>query len=118
MVKKLDTTIVVRLSKSEKLAWQEKSALAEIPLTTLIRQAMRKVTINSAIDQTLIAQQNIQLRRIGINLNQIAKWANTHKSSAETIEIIECLMLIEKSLKQLALQSTNTPTETGDENAT
>ncbi len=29
-----------------------------------------------------------QLARIGSNLNQIARWANTHKSAAEAVEIL------------------------------
>ena len=36
------------------------------------------------------------------NLNQIAKWANTYKSTAEAIEVIECLREIEKKLEVIS----------------
>lgn len=102
MADKFDTSILIRLSKAEKLAWQEKAVSAGMPLTTLIRQSMKKVTISRQLDRALMGEQIRQIRRIGINLNQIARWANVYKSTAETIEVIEVLREIEASLKQLA----------------
>ncbi len=51
--------------------------------------------------RALIQEQTRQISRIGNNLNQIAKWANTYKGTAEAIEIIEALMAIEKALNKL-----------------
>jgi len=121
MVDKLDTSLLIKLSKAEKLSWQEKAALAGTPLSILIRRAVNKVTISPKLDHTLIAQQTRQIRRIGINLNQIAKWANTYKSSAETLEIIEALQAIEQTLKNLPInKSTSFPSapKNGGEDAT
>ncbi|NJL70023.1 MAG: MobC family plasmid mobilization relaxosome protein, partial [Microcoleus sp. SM1_3_4] len=53
-------------------------------------------------DRSSIREQTRQISRIGNNLNQIAKWANTYKSTAEAIEIIEALRTIEKALTQLS----------------
>ena len=33
-----------------------------------------------------------ELARIGSNLNQIARWANTHKENAEAVEVIAHLV--------------------------
>lgn len=104
------------MSKAEKVSWQEKAVQAGIPLSTLIRQAIRKVNISRRTDRGLIAERTCQIRRIGINLNQIAKWANTYKSTAEAIEVIEALQTLEKALNKLIIEeSTSFPSsqETG-----
>ena len=43
-----------------------------------------------------------ELARIGANLNQIARWANTFKANAETVEIVAHLVAIERALAALA----------------
>ncbi|MGK7878847.1 MAG: MobC family plasmid mobilization relaxosome protein [Crocosphaera sp.] len=96
-----ETSIKVRLSKQEKMDWQEKAALSGISLSNLIRQAMSRTQTWTAADRGLIAEQTREISRIGNNLNQIAKWANTYKSTAEAIEVIECLRAIEKAIAQL-----------------
>ena len=96
-----ETSIKVRLSKQEKIDWQEKAVRAGVSLSNLIRQAMKKTQTWTAADRGLISEQIRQISRIGNNLNQIAKWANTYKSTAEAIEVIECLRAIEKEIAQL-----------------
>ena len=43
-----------------------------------------------------------ELARIGNNLNQIARWANTHKRAVEAVEVIGHLIAIERALAALA----------------
>ena len=43
-----------------------------------------------------------ELARIGANLNQIARWANTFKANAEAVEIVAHLVAIERALTALA----------------
>lgn len=102
MTDKLDTSITIRLSQQEKEAWQEKAVRAGIPLSTLMRQAMSKTRTWTAGDRSLIKEQTRQISRLGNNLNQIAKWVNTYKSTAEAIEVIEALRAIEQTLTQLS----------------
>lgn len=102
MVSKLNASIKIRLSKPEKLEWQEKAVRAGIPLSSLIREAMSKTRTWTAGDRALVQEQTRQISRIGNNLNQIAKWANTYKSTAEALEVIEVLRTIEQSLNQLS----------------
>ena len=97
-----ETSIKVRLSKQEKMNWQEKAASAGVSLSNLIRQAMKKTQTWTAADRSLMAEQTREISRIGNNLNQIAKWANTYKSTAEAIEVIECLREIEKKLEVIS----------------
>ncbi|BCX90007.1 hypothetical protein MIN45_PP21 (plasmid) [Methylomarinovum tepidoasis] len=42
-----------------------------------------------------------QLAKIGNNFNQIARWANTYKRSAEAVEIIAGLLAIEAAMRAL-----------------
>ncbi len=102
MVEKKDTYIKIRLTKAEKEEWQEKAVRAGLSLSNLIRQSMNKTQTWTAPDRKLISEQTREISRLGNNLNQIAKWANTYKSTAEAIEIIECLREIEKKLEVIS----------------
>ena len=104
-----ETSIKVRLSKQEKIDWQEKAVKAGVSLSNLIRQAMAKTQTWTAADRGLISEQTREISRIGNNLNQIAKWANTYKSTAEAIEVIECLRAIEKAIAQLSTPLSSFP---------
>ena len=39
-----------------------------------------------------------QLTRIGVNMNQLAKWANTHKRAVEAVEILAALASLEREI--------------------
>ncbi|XPV75973.1 MAG: plasmid mobilization protein [Desulfovibrio sp.] len=43
----------------------------------------------------------LQLARIGNNLNQIARWANMHKSGVDTVLLLNRLMEIREALRCL-----------------
>ena len=43
-----------------------------------------------------------QIARIGNNLNQLARWANTHASAAEAVSVIAHLVSFERSLLRVA----------------
>ena len=45
-----------------------------------------------------------ELARIGSNLNQIARWANTHKENAEVVEVVAHLVAIERALDTLTVE--------------
>ena len=45
-----------------------------------------------------------ELARIGSNLNQIARWANTHKENAEALEVAAHLVAIERALDTLTVE--------------
>ena len=104
MVFKLNASIRIRMSPKEKLEWQEKAAYAGVSLSNLVRQAMKRTHTWTVVDRSLIKEQIQQISRIGNNLNQIAKWANTYKSTAEAIEVIAALRAIEQKLNSLPTQ--------------
>jgi len=41
-----------------------------------------------------------ELAKIGNNLNQIAKWANTYKSEADAVQVVQALIAIERALPE------------------
>jgi two-component sensor histidine kinase len=103
MSPKQTTNLTIRVSPEEKLQWQEKAALSQVTLSSLIRQALSTSRPSQKADRSLIREQIHQIKRIGNNLNQIAKWANTYKETAEAIEVIQALKQIQESLDQLSL---------------
>jgi hypothetical protein len=42
-----------------------------------------------------------QITRMGSNLNQIARWANIHKSRAEALDVLLALAAFERELKSI-----------------
>ncbi|MDJ0746734.1 MAG: MobC family plasmid mobilization relaxosome protein [Xenococcaceae cyanobacterium MO_167.B27] len=97
-------TISIRLTDSEKLDWELKAHGAGLTISQLVREAMGKVRITNINDRALQRERTFQIAKIGNNLNQIARWANTYKSTAEAVEIVTYLIAIEQAL--LALTST------------
>ena len=114
---KRDTNLTIRVSQAEKLAWKEKADLSGMTISNLIRQAIFRTKTWTVADKSLVKEQTRQIARIGNNLNQIAKWANTYKSTAEAIEIIQALRLIEQSLNQLSTESNQSPSSNHSKNS-
>jgi Bacterial mobilisation protein (MobC) len=108
---KKTTGINIRLTPSEHLHWQLLAHSSGLSVSELIRTAMGKVRTWTAPDRELEKEKIRQLARIGNNLNQIARWANTYKSAAEEIEVVSHLVAIE-----LALSSLSTFSPLGDKN--
>ena len=93
--------LTIRLSPSEKEEFFEKAARSGLTVSQLLRLAVTRTNTWTVSDQASIQEQIRQIARIGNNLNQIAKWANTYKSTAEALEVIEALYFIEEALKQI-----------------
>lgn len=47
-------------------------------------------------------ERNVQVVRIGNNLNQLARGANTHTSAAEAVTVVANLVACERSLRAVA----------------
>ena len=116
MREKRTQNLTIRISPQEKEEWYEKAARSGLTISQLIRLSIQRTNTWTVPNQTLIQEQTRQIPRIGNNLNQIAKWANTYKSTAEAVEIIEALYLIEEALNKLTTQPTPTPEKDNDPN--
>ena len=94
--------VAVRVSPTEFADWRAKAAAAGVPLSALIRWAMVRTRTWTAPAAEVERVRTRQVGRIGNNLNQIARWANTHKGAVEAIEVIGHLVAIERALAGLA----------------
>ena len=83
--------VQVRVRPSELAVWRSKAAAAGVPLSVLVREAMARTsawTPTPAAAERERAREverarTAQIARIGNNINQVAAWANTYKSSAD-----------------------------------
>jgi len=94
------TAIVkIRVTGTEQDGWQTKAKAAEVSVSELVRSAMTRVKTWTIANTEIERERNRELAKIGNNLNQIARWANTYKSAADAIEIVSHLRSIEQMLE-------------------
>ena len=103
--------IGIRATDNEKLDWELKAHAEGLKTSQLARNLLnnysnerrnKKRLASSEVDKARSRQDLIrQVARIGNNLNQIARWANTHKGAAEATQVIASLAKIETSLLEL-----------------
>ena len=92
----------MRVSPAEVAAWKAKAAAAGVPLSDLLRQAMARTRTWTAASAEAERERTRQIARIGNNLNQIARWANTHAAPIDAVEIIANLVYISHTLDKVA----------------
>lgn len=97
--------IEIRCSEKDRAEWKQKAEAAGLTLSDLVRQSLARVRTWTAKDRQIARDRVLQLARIGNNLNQIARWANTHKSAADAAEVIGVLIGIERLLQNLEKSS-------------
>ena len=102
MARRRPVLVAVRLTPVESADWRAKAKAAGIPLSALIRRAVARTRTWTARAAEVERERTRQVSRVGNNLNQIAKWANTHKGAAEAVEVLARLVAIERALTTLA----------------
>ena len=75
--------VKVRASQTERVEWHAKAAGTGLSLSDLVRRSMRRVRTWTAAHAA--RERTRELARIGSNLNQIARWANTYKENAAAV---------------------------------
>lgn len=89
--------VKLRVTPAEKEAIAAKAEAQGQTVTDFIRQR----ALDYRLRQTPLEKERVrQLARIGVNLNQLARWANVHKSRAETIDVLAALVSLERELKE------------------
>ncbi len=102
MANRRTVTAAARVSPGELAEWRAKAASAGVPLSALLREAMARTRTWTAPAAEVERERTRQIARIGSNLNQIARWANTFASTAEAVEVVAHLVAIERALAALA----------------
>ena len=91
-----------RVTAAEHADWRAKAAAAGVSPSRLLRQAMARTRTWTAAAAEVERERTRQVARIGNNLNQIARWANTHADKADAVEVIAHLVAIEREIARLA----------------
>lgn len=103
--------IGIRATDDEKLDWDLKAHSEGLKTSQLARRLLNNYS-NSRGSKRRSASRKVgdersrqdlirQVARIGNNLNQIARWANTYKDAAEATQVISSLARIESALLEL-----------------
>lgn len=92
-----DQWIKIRVSKDEKEFFERKAAEAGMTLADLIRHRLQAYRVRKT---ALEREQLLALARIGNNINQVARWVNTHKNGLETIQVVMRLDAILRELRK------------------
>lgn len=100
-----------RLTEPELCEWREKAARAGVSLSELMRASMSRTRTWTAPALSAVRERTRELARMGSNLNQIARWANTHKGAADAAEVIAHLVAIEQALASLRRLESPPPEE-------
>lgn len=88
--------IKLRVTPAEKETIAAKAAAQGQTVTDFIRQR----ALDYRLRQTPLEKERVhQLARIGANLNQLARWANIHKSRAEALEVLTALVSLEDAVR-------------------
>ena len=99
--------IRVRVTAEERDAWHRKAQATGRSLSALMREALARVQPWTAGRVDLERARHRELARIGSNLNQLARWANTHKGGVEAVLVLSRLAEVAEAVK--ALRSTGAP---------
>ena len=96
--------VKVRASEAERAEWHAKARAVGLSLSDLVRRSVGRVRTWTVAHAELERERTRCLARIGSNLNQIARWANTHKENSEAVEVVAHLVAIERALDTLAVE--------------
>ena len=91
--------VMVRVLPEERNVLRTNAALHGMSMSDYIRQTCLSIRLRRTPEEK---RRLRELARIGSNINQLARWANTHKRAAEAVEILTALAGIERSLAEFA----------------
>lgn len=92
----------IRCSEEEKELWKKQAELAGLTLSEFVRFSLdESKVITDVSQQKLQHEKNMQIARIGSNLNQIARACNEYQIGFNQFDLLERLVAIERGLKEL-----------------
>lgn len=97
-----ETILRIRVSEAERERLEALAGEAGLTLSGLVRDHIGRVRVRNRDDER---QRSSLLNRINANLNMIARWVNTHRGAADTIEVIAHLQAIRGAVQVVADQA-------------
>ena len=93
------TALVIRVHPEERDLLKLNAGLHGLSVSDYVRQTC----LGQRLRRTPEEKRRLrELARIGSNLNQIARWANTYKDSLEAVEVIAALTSLERQIENFA----------------
>ena len=103
------TTVVIRVHPEERDLLKLNAGIHGMSVSDYVRQTCLRLRLRRTPEER---RRLRELARIGSNLNQIARWANTYKDSLEAVEVIAALVSLETQIESFASGATG---EAGEE---
>ena len=103
------TAVVIRVHPEERDLLKLNAGIHGMSVSDYIRQTCLGLRLRRTPEEK---RRLRELARIGSNLNQIARWANTYKDSLEAVEVIATLASLETHIENFASGATG---EAGEE---
>jgi len=103
------TAVVIRVHPEERDLLKLNAGLHGLSVSDYVRQTCLGLRLRRTPEEK---RRLRELARIGSNLNQIARWANTHKESLEAVEVLAALTSLENQIENFASAATG---EVGEE---
>ena len=94
----LTRNLKVRFSDDEFSRLQEIATGTGVSIGEIVRRSCATTKSITIEDRQGLRELQGEVARIGNNLNQIARWCNTHPKSAASFEMLQVLQKIEKHL--------------------
>lgn len=99
---KKNKRIEIRINEGELDVLKKKAALSGLSFSDYLRQLaitgkVRRYKKTAPIKAEMVRE----IAKIGNNLNQIARWCNTHKNNADAEEVLCALVAIEKEIRRV-----------------
>ena len=98
-----NAAVLVRLLPEERDMLRANAKLHGLSMSDYIRQTCLGIRLRRTPEEK---RRLRELARIGVNLNQLARWANTCKRAAEAVEVVTALAALERRIGQVAALST------------
>jgi len=93
-----NVVLKVRLSESERDRLAVIARSADKTIADLIRSDSGRLTVR---DVRTERERIAMLNRINANLNMIARWVNTHRGAADTVQVLVELAAVERAVREL-----------------
>ena len=91
--------VVIRVHPEERDLLKLNAGLHGMSVSDYVRQTCLGLRLRRTPEEK---RRIRELARIGSNLNQIARWANTYKDSLEAVEVIAALTSLETQIENFA----------------
>ena len=104
------TAVVIRVHPEERDLLKLNAGIHGMSVSDYVRQTCLRLRLRRTPEER---RRLRELARIGSNLNQIARWANTYKESLEAVEVLTALTRLETKIENFASEATGETEEEG-----